>query len=88
MKYDPSSGAPFYVHHATKTTQWEPPTNLPAVAAVTAPKFCSGEIVCAPRVRAWSKIVTPYTHMHTHTHTCTHIHTHTHTYAHIHVRLA
>jgi len=27
MKYDPSSGKPFYVNHATKATQWEPPTN-------------------------------------------------------------
>jgi hypothetical protein len=27
MKYDSSSGKPFYVNHATKTTQWKPPTN-------------------------------------------------------------
>jgi hypothetical protein len=27
MKYDPSSGKPFYVNHATKATQWEPPAN-------------------------------------------------------------
>jgi hypothetical protein len=43
MKYDPSSGAPLYINHATKTTQWEPPTNPPAAAAIAAPQSGSGE---------------------------------------------
>ena len=54
MKYDPSSGKPFYVNHATKTTQWEPPTNN---ALSTGKRMTAEELLLA----GWeTKYANPY----------------------------